>query len=75
MTSQSRFVFSAVLVLVVAVAVAFAADRLILKLAEEHQAASPQLSMAGAMGGLFAGGLAALLTVLILTRAGSSKLR
>ena len=72
-SSRYRFVASALLVLLVTAFAAFAADRLILKLAEEHQAASPQLSMSAAMGGLFAGGLVALLAILILARSGSPR--
>ena len=59
--------------MVVTVVGAYAIDRLIFKLAAEHQAASPQLSMAAAMGGLFGGGLVALFTILLLARAGSSR--
>ena len=73
MSSHSRFAASALLVIAVTAATAYMADRLILKLAEEHQAASPQLSMSAAMGGLFAGGLVALLAILILARSGSPR--
>ncbi len=72
MPARLKVIASALLVLVATAVSGFAADRLILKLAEEHQTASPQLSMAAAMGGLFAGGLVALLAILILARAGSS---
>ena len=60
------------LALLSAVLAGYGADRLVLKLAEEHQSASPQLAMAAAMGGLFAGGLVGLLALLILVRTGSS---
>ncbi len=73
MSTRVKFAASAFLVLVASIISGFASDRLILKLAEEHQAASPQLSMAAAMGGLFAGGLVALLAVIILARAGSPR--
>ena len=73
MSSHSRFAASALLVIAVTAATAYMADRLILKLAEEHQASSPQLSMSAAMGGLFAGGLVALLAILILARSGSPR--
>ena len=72
MPARLKLATSVLLVLVATAVSAYAADRLILKLAEEHQRASPQLSMAAAMGGLFAGGLVALLAILILARAGSS---
>ena len=71
MSPHSKFTASVLLVIVVTALTAFAADRLILKLAEEHQSASPQLSMSAAMGGLFAGGLVAVLAILILARAGT----
>ena len=61
------------LVAAVMIASGFAADQLILKLAQEHQNLSPQLSMAAAMGGLFAAGLVGLLAILIFARSGSTK--
>ena len=73
MSSRLNIVTAALVVLLSAGVAGYAADRLVLKLAEEHQSASPQLSMAAAMGGLFAGGLVALLAILILVRAGSAR--
>ncbi len=72
MSTHLRLVASALLVLLAAGVSGYGADRLILKLAAEHQAAPPQLLLAAAMGGLFAGGVVALLTILILARAGSA---
>ena len=73
LSSRLRIATAALIVLLSAATVGYGADRLILKLAKEHQTMSPQLSMAAAMGGLFAGGLVALLAILILVRAGSSR--
>ncbi len=72
MSSPRKFAGALVSILCVTVLTGFVADRLILKLAQEHQTASPQLSMAAAMGGLFAAGLIGLLAILILARSGSS---
>ena len=70
---HSKFAGTAAVILSVTIASGFVADRLILKLAQEHQTASLQLSMAAAMGGLFAAGLVGLLAVLIFAHSGSNK--
>ena len=71
MTALPKFAAAVALILGVTLAAGVGADRLILKLAQEHQSPSPQLSMAAAMGGLFAAGLVGLLAILILFRSGS----
>ena len=73
MSSRSRVVGSAAIVVLAAAISGYAADHLILKMALEHQTASPQLAMTAAMGGLFTAGLVALLAILILVRAGSPR--
>ena len=71
MSSRLRITGAAVIVVLATLASGYAADRLVLKMALEHQAASAQLTMAAAMGGLFAAGLVALLAILIVARAGT----
>ena len=71
MSSQIRIAGASIIVLLATIASGYAADRLVLKMALEQQAASAQLTMAAAMGGLFAAGLVALLAILILARAGA----
>lgn len=73
MWMHKRFAGAVTLIFALTILSGVGADRLILKLAEEHQTASPELSMAAAMGGLFAAGLVGLLAILILFRSGGSK--
>ncbi len=68
MSRHLRTTAVAIAAVLVTVLSAAATDRLILKLALEHQSLSPQLSLAAAMGGLFAGGLIAVLAILIAVR-------
>lgn len=75
MSSRLRILGAAVIVLAAAALSGYGADRLVLKMALEHQAASAQLAMAAAMGGLFTAGLVGLLAILILARAGSQPRR
>ena len=73
MSATSRAVLVATTVLISAVLAALGTYQLVLKMALEHQTASPELRMAAAMGGLFSSGLVAVLVLLCLLRVGSKK--
>ncbi len=64
------FIRNVVLILAVTVIAAASTYRVVAVLSTRHTAASPEIGLASAMAGLFAGGLVAVVAIIIVARLG-----